>query len=62
MDLFSRLVINDTIDGEAVIINLMSGRYYSLQHTGSEIWDLIRLRVMAIGQGRWLARKFGIRK
>ena len=34
-------VIHETIEGEAVIINLMSGRYYSLQGTAAEIWDLI---------------------
>ena len=34
-------VIHETIEGEAVIINLMSGRYYSLQGTAAEIWELI---------------------
>ena len=34
-------VINETIDGEAIIINLMSGRYYSLQQTGADIWTLV---------------------
>ena len=47
MDLMSHVAVNgpdvihETIAGEAVIINLMSGRYYSLQGTGTEIWNLI---------------------
>lgn len=34
-------VTHETIDGEAVIINLDSGNYYSLVETGSLIWALI---------------------
>ena len=34
-------VVHETIDGEAVIINLMTGRYYSLEEVGVDIWDLI---------------------
>jgi len=34
-------VTHETIDGEAVIINLDSGNYYSLVHVGSFIWDLL---------------------
>ena len=47
MDLVSQVAVNgpdvihETIAGEAVIINLLSGRYYSLQGTGTEIWNLI---------------------
>ena len=32
-------VINETIEGESVIINLNSGFYYSLDHVGAEIWE-----------------------
>ena len=31
-------VISETIDGETVVINLASGIYYSLKHTGAAIW------------------------
>lgn len=31
----------EVIDGEAVIINLVSGNYYSLQREGAEIWSLL---------------------
>ena len=34
-------VTHETIDGEAVIINLDSGNYYSLVDAGSFIWSLI---------------------
>lgn len=34
-------VTHETIDGEAVIINLDSGNYYSLVDTGTFIWGLV---------------------
>ncbi len=34
-------VTHETIDGEAVIINLDSGNYYSLVDAGSFIWSLV---------------------
>ena len=34
-------VTHETIDGEAVIINLDSGNYYSLVEVGSLIWGLV---------------------
>lgn len=34
-------VTHETIDGEAVIINLDSGNYYSLMEVGSFIWGLV---------------------
>ncbi|MFC1852050.1 PqqD family protein [candidate division CSSED10-310 bacterium] len=42
-------IVHEVIDGEAIIINLESGNYYSLQHSGSTIWHLI-------GQG-WSTRR-----
>ena len=35
------MVTHEIIDGEAVIINLDSGNYYSLVETGSLIWSLV---------------------
>ena len=35
----SPTVIHDTIDGASVVINLGSGRYYSLQETATTIWQ-----------------------
>ena len=34
-------VTHETIDGEAVIINLDSGNYYSLVDVGSVVWGLV---------------------
>src|SRR5215468_4407057 len=38
-------VYHETIDGEAVIINLDNGNYYSLTDAGSVIWDLVAHRL-----------------
>jgi hypothetical protein len=34
-------VTHEVIDGEAVIINLVTGNYYSLEGEGAEIWSLL---------------------
>lgn len=34
-------IAHESIDGEVVVINLVSGNYYSLDGTGAKIWDLI---------------------
>lgn len=34
----------DVIDGEAIIINLVTGAYYSMQGIGGEIWSMISAR------------------
>jgi hypothetical protein len=34
-------VINETIDGEAIMINLATGSYYSLDRVGGEVWALL---------------------
>lgn len=31
-------VVSELIDGEAVIMNLNSGNYYSTRHTGALVW------------------------
>ena len=38
-------VINETIDGEAIMINLVTGNYYSLDTVGAEIWELLEQSV-----------------
>ena len=42
-------VVQDTIDGEVVIVNLKSGSYYSLDKVGAEIWSFLE-HGEAIGQ------------
>lgn len=37
----SPTVINETIEGESVIINLTTGYYYSLEGSGARIWEAI---------------------
>ena len=34
-------VIQETIDGEVIVVNLDNGNYYSLSNVGAEIWGLI---------------------
>jgi|SRR5918993_1840661 hypothetical protein len=34
-------VINETIDGEAIMINLATGSYYSLDRVGCDVWALL---------------------
>lgn len=34
----------DVIDGEAIIINLVSGAYYSMLGIGGEIWSMVNAR------------------
>jgi hypothetical protein len=36
-------VVSEIIDGEAVIMHLRSGNYYSIEHVGSEIWACLDL-------------------
>jgi len=35
-------VVSETIEGEAIIINLETGTYYSMNESGSIVWDAIR--------------------
>jgi hypothetical protein len=37
----SPAVVSEIIDGEAVIMNLKSGHYFSIQGSGARIWDWI---------------------
>jgi hypothetical protein len=34
-------VVYETIDGETLLIHLVSGAYFSLRESGPEIWDLL---------------------
>lgn len=53
-------VINETIDGEAIMINLETGSYYSLDSIGGEIWELVEQSrttddIVAVMTGRYEA-------
>lgn len=34
-------VVHETIDGEAILLNLSTGNYYSIEWPGTLIWDLL---------------------
>ena len=36
-------IVHETIDGEAIFVNLDNGTYYSLDGVGSQIWDLLSM-------------------
>ena len=40
-ELDSRRVVHETIDGEVILIHMETGFYYSLEGSGSEIWDAL---------------------
>jgi hypothetical protein len=51
-------VISETIDGETIIINLVSGTYYSLKHSGATIWSGVQqsasvAQIAAMAQSRF---------
>jgi len=35
-------VVHETIEGEAILINMTTGSYYSLEGTGAAIWDFLQ--------------------
>ena len=34
-------IAHEIIDGEAIIVNLENGNYYSLDKTGADLWDFV---------------------
>ena len=38
----SQTQISTTIDGETVVLNTASGRYFSLDRVGSELWQMLQ--------------------
>lgn len=42
-------VVSDQFDGEAVVVNLESGAYYSLRDTAQEIWSLFKNNITRFG-------------
>lgn len=47
-------IVHETLDGEAVIINLVSGTYYSLQGIGAILWQDVVASTTAGDLGRRL--------
>lgn len=48
------------IDGEAVIINLATGMYYSLNGSGSVVWELVEKRCSLAEASGVIAHKFRV--
>jgi hypothetical protein len=50
-------VVDDTIQGEVIVIDLESGTYYSLRDTAAEIWHYIKSGAGESSIGASLARR-----
>jgi Coenzyme PQQ synthesis protein D (PqqD) len=51
-------VINEVIDGEAIMINLATGSYYSLDRVGAEVWALVETSMSVDGIVAALGRRY----
>lgn len=51
-------VINEVIDGEAIMINLATGSYYSLDRVGAEVWALVEASMSVDGIAAELGRRY----
>jgi hypothetical protein len=51
-------VIDETIDGETIIINLASGNYYNLNASGAAAWRALRRRSTADELAAYLSSQF----
>ena len=52
-------VINETIDGESVMINLRTGNYYSLTGSGADVWAAIECTASAPEIVDHLCQRYG---
>lgn len=53
-------VVAEIIDGEAVIMHLGSGHYFSAQGTGAELWALIEQGATERGMTEFLRARYGL--
>jgi len=53
-------VVSKIMDGEAVIIDLTTGTYYSLIHAGARAWDLLIAGHSVAAVAAAVAREYGI--
>lgn len=51
-------IVSETIDGEAVIVSLSRGVYYSLDQVGVDVWDLISKGYSSAKIVRTMQQKF----
>lgn len=52
-------VVSELIDGEAVIMNLKSGNYYSARHTGALVWDCLEKGLTDAAMAASFAKAYG---
>jgi len=54
------LVAAEIVDGEAVIINLSNGLYYTMDKVGAEVWQLIERRRSVQQMASEIAARYGV--
>lgn len=54
------LVAGEVVDGEAVIINLGNGMYYTMDKVGAEVWQLIERRRSTKDMADEIAARYGV--
>lgn len=52
-------LVHDTIDGEAIVLNVESGTYYSLYGSAADIWNLLAVGGLQSDLCRVLADHYG---
>lgn len=56
------LVAGEVVDGEAVIINLSNGMYYTMDKVGAEIWQLIEGRRSVSDMADDIAMRYSVER
>jgi hypothetical protein len=54
------LVAGEVVDGEAVIINLGNGMYYTMDKVGADVWQLIERRRCMDEMAGEIAARYGV--
>ena len=60
LDVNINLVAGEVVDGEAVIINLGNGMYYTMDKVGAEVWQLIERRRCMEEMAGEIAARYGV--
>lgn len=56
----TELVAGEVVDGEAVIINLSNGLYYTMDAVGADVWQLIEGGASASHMAAALSTRYGV--
>jgi hypothetical protein len=60
LDVNTDFVAGEVVDGEAVIINLSNGMYYTMDGVGAEVWQLIERRRSMHDMAGEIAARYGV--